>query len=225
MAIIYTELRQRTIDGLVGANESTFLANLDQMIASAEERIYYLMEMPAFRLNVSGILNANNPYLLLPVGFRYSHELFVGSGATGAYLMQKDVSFIREVYPDPTVTGPPRHYAQFDDTAFILGPTPDQSYPTELHCDAMPVSITQSIDGTSWLGENASNALLYGTLIEGAIFLNYDPEDATYVEYKTHFDLDAGTLKGLTENLTQNDSYRDGQRRKSLTSRSANVGR
>lgn len=209
-----TELQQQIRDNLEYPNEATFEANINNFIQRAEERIFYLTQLTDFRINVEGTVNANNPYLLTPDGFKFSYSLRVGNG-TEAYLIEKDVNFIREVYPDPAVTGPPRHYALFDDTAFILGPTPDQSYPAELHYGGEAVSITASADGRSWLGDNAENALLYGCLLEGAIFLLYSDEEMT--PFKEHFDVDIGRLKNLGEGHQRRDAYRGGQLRQPIT--------
>ena len=213
--ITFTELRQQILDAFEYPGEPTFESNINAFITRAEERIYYLIQLPAFRRNVGGQVNANNPYLLFPEGFKFSYSLLVGSGASASYLLDKDVNFIRETYPDPTTTGFPRHYAIFDDTSFILGPTPDQSYPAELHYGYVPTSITATANGRSWIGDNAENALLYMSLVEAAIFLQYD--EAELAPYAEHVDIDIGRLKNLGEALNRKDAYRGGQRRQEVT--------
>jgi hypothetical protein len=77
-------------------------------------------------------------------------------------LINKDVNFIREAYPNPTSTGLPAHYAYFNDDAFIVGPTPDSAYAVELHYGYYPASIVTA--GTTWLGDEFDSALLNGAL-------------------------------------------------------------
>jgi hypothetical protein len=90
------------------------------------------------------------------------------------YLLNKDVNFIREAYPGPAVTGLPKHYANFDDTAFILGPTPDAAYTVELHYGYYPESIVTA--GTTWLGDEFDSALLNGALLEAIRFMKGEPD-------------------------------------------------
>ena len=35
---------------------------------------------------------------------------------------------MREAYPNPATTGTPKHYSQWSDSFFVLGPTPDAAY-------------------------------------------------------------------------------------------------
>jgi hypothetical protein len=89
--------------------------------------------------------------------------------------------FIRESFPDTDATfyGKPKYYAVFDDTTFILGPTPDIGYGAELHYFYYPESITTAAGGTSWMGDNYPTALLYGALLEAATYLKSDAETIT----------------------------------------------
>jgi len=67
------------------------------------------------------------------------------------YLLDKDVNFIREVYPAASYKAEPKYYAIFGprsdnetELSFILGPTPDAAYAAELHYYYYPESIVQS---------------------------------------------------------------------------------
>jgi len=141
--------------------------------------------------------------------------------ATGAYeyLLNKDVNYIRAAYPIPTATGLPQYYALFgptvassvitDELSFILGPTPDAVYNVELHYYAYPESITVAADGRTWLGDNYSPVLLYGTMVEAYIFLKGET-DVMAVYEKKYMDAMA-QLNRLGTGLERGDAYRDGQ--------------
>ena len=130
------------------------------------------------------------------------------------YLLDKDVNFIREVYPNPNSKDEPKYYAIFgpqsgdvNELSFILGPTPDQTYKAELHYYYYPESIVTA--GTSWLGDNFDSTLLYGSLVEAYTFMKGEQDmmalyDAKYKEAMA-------LLKNLGDGKQRADTYRDGQ--------------
>ena len=129
--------------------------------------------------------------------------------ANGSYefLINKDVNFIREAYPTPTDTAKPKYYAVFDQNSFILGPTPDASYSSEIHFSYYPESIVTA--GTTWLGEEFDSALLNGALVEAIRFQKGEVDmvalyEKLYVQALTLLiQVGDGKLRG--------DAYRDGQ--------------
>ena len=71
------------------------------------------------------------------------------------YLLNKDVSFIREAFSAPQYTGVPLYYSLFGpqtsnvyNMTFLLGPTPDQVYSMELHYNSYATSIIQAAIAT-----------------------------------------------------------------------------
>jgi hypothetical protein len=199
--------------------ESSFIANIPVFVQQAEERIYNSVQIPALRKNVTGLTTVNNKYLSCPADFLSSFSLAV-IDATGAYtyLLNKDVNFMREAYPNPnTDKGLPKFYALFGPTvasgtittelSFILGPTPDLQYDVELHYYYYPQSIVTA--GTSWLGDNYSPVLLYGSLVEAYIFMKGEQDMMAYYEKK--FQDATSQLNRLGTGLERGDSYRDGQ--------------
>ena len=127
--------------------------------------------------------------------------------AAQSFMLNKDVEFIRQSFPTPTSIGQPTHYAQFDTVSFILGPTPDQTYTVELHYYYYPPSITTAT--TSWLGTNASNVLLYGTLREAYLYMKGEQDMIAYYEKK--YEEGVQMLKDLAEGKGRRDTYRSGQ--------------
>jgi len=175
----YSELVQAVKD-YTENTETTFVNNIDMFIRQAEERIFRDVQIPELRKNVTGNISSGNQYLARPADFLTTLSLAVISGGEFTYLLEKEVNFIREAYPSASTTGTPKYYAIFDgDTSgsngnFILGPTPDAAYDVELHYYYDPPSIVTST--TSWLGDNAEAALLYGTLYEAYTFMKGEPD-------------------------------------------------
>jgi len=192
--------------------ESTFVTNLPTLIVQAENRIIKSVELPNFRKNVTGTLTSSSPYLSTPTDYLYPFSLAVlDSSNNYSYLISTDVSFIREAYPSASSTGTPKHYAQFDDTTFIVGPSPSSSLNVELHYYYIPQSITASSDGTSWLGTNTPELLLYASLIEAYTFMKGEPD--IMANYEKRFQEALQKLTLLSDGYNRKDAYRDGQRK------------
>tara|TARA_R110001592_G_scaffold127737_1_gene339732 strand:- start:509 stop:961 length:453 start_codon:yes stop_codon:yes gene_type:complete len=143
----------------------------------------------------------------MPTDFLSQYSMAIDN--TGyEYLLFKDTNFIREVSPDVTVKGVPKYYGIFDDSNFILGPTPNADFFVELHYLYKPLSISVDPSGTSWLGTNAENSMLYGSLIEAYTYLKGDPDLMSL--YQSKFDESLAQLKILGEGYNTTDNYRSG---------------
>ena len=192
--------------------ESTFVTNLPTLIVQAENRIIKSVELPNFRKNVTGTLTSGNPYLSTPTDYLYPFSLAVlDSSNNYDYLLNKDVSFIREAYPTASTTGSPKFYAQFDDDTFIVAPSPDANLTVELHYFYIPESITVASSGESWLGSNATEALLYASLVEAYTFMKGEPDILS--GYENRFKEALGRLTLESDGYNRRDAYRDGYRK------------
>lgn len=203
----YAEL-STAIQDYVETYEQLFVDNIPNFVQLAEERIYNAVQIPAIRKNVTGTFTANDKYLALPPDYLASFSLAViGSDGSQEFLLDKDVNFIRESFPSPTITGVPKYYGQFKPYTYIIGPTPDQSYGVELHYYYYPESIVTA--GTSWLGDNFETVLLYGALREAVIFQKGEQDMVSYYEQKYQESL--ALLKQLGDGKDRRSAYRDGQ--------------
>lgn len=194
---------------LADGNVYSASQQIDTFIRQAEKRIYNTVQLPVQRKNVLGSVTAGNTYLTLPSDWLSAYSVAITDAPSGgyAYLLNKDVNFIREAFPYPAVSGTPKYYAIFDQNTFILGPTPDDDYGVEMHYYAYPPSIVDA--GTSWLGDNYDPALLYGTLLEAYIFMK--GEQDVLAMYQQKYDEAMGQLKRLADGLDRQDAYRSGQ--------------
>ena len=204
-----------------GTATLTSTEQINTFITQAEKRIYNTVQFPSLRRNVTGLVTANNKYLTAPDDFLSTYSLAViNTDGTYSFLLNKDVNFIRESYPSPTSTGVPQHYALFgpssanlDELTFIVGPTPDASYSVELHYFYYPESITTAL--TSWLGDNYDPVLLYGSLVEGYIFMKGEQDIIGMYDKKYQDSL--MQAKRLGDGLERQDAYRSGQVRIAVT--------
>jgi len=200
------------------ANGSTvsYTTQINTFIEQAERRIYNTVQIPSLRKNVTGTCSASNKYLACPNDYLSTFSLAVIDVVTGEYeyLLNKDVNFIRQAYTNPTETGKPKYYALFgsrlndpNELTFILGPTPDLAYSAELHYFYYPASIVTA--GTSWLGDNYSPALLYGSLVEAYTYMKGEVDMLN--AYNAKYQEAMQQLNRLGTGLERGDAYRDGQ--------------
>jgi hypothetical protein len=180
---------------------------IDTFIEQAEQRIFNSVQFPNFRKNQTGTLSPSNQYLEAPPGFLASYSLAVITNDSYEYLLNKDVNYIRAAYPNPTVEGIPKYYAQFDDNTFILGPTPDVAYTVEMHYFFYPESIVTA--GTTWLGDNFDSALLYGALVEAYTYMKGEAD--IVAAYNKRYEEAMILAKRLGDGMNRRDAYRSGQ--------------
>jgi len=203
----YTELVAQIQD----YTENTFTTtDINTFITQAEQRIYNTVQLPALRKNVTGSLSSGNKYLAMPTDWLATFSLAViNTDNEYLYLLNKDVNFIRQSFPDTDSAfyGEPQYYAVFNASSFIVGPTPDTNYSAELHYFYYPESITTA--GTSWVGTNFSSVLLYGSLLEAYTYMKGEAD--VMATYKSRYDEAMLLLKQLGDGRDRQDAYRSGQ--------------
>jgi hypothetical protein len=197
--------------------ENTFpTVDMNVFIKQAEQRIYNTVQIANLRKNMTGVVTTGNPYLSAPNDFLSAYSLAVISGGEYLYLLNKDVNFMREAYPNTAAAyrGKPKHYAIFGpqsslvtELTFLLGPTPDATYDVELHFYYYPESIVTA--GVTWLGDNFDSALLYGTMCEAITYMKGEIE--TVKLYNDRYVQAIALLKNLGDGKQRMDAYRDGQ--------------
>jgi len=216
------ETLQDDIKSYTTNDDPAFLVQLNTFIRASEERIFFFVQLPFFRKNVTGSFTASNQYLQLPADFLAPASLAVilASGEY-VYLLNKDVNFMREAFPNPTVVGVPSHYALFDadenSTVIIVGKTPDAAYATELHYFYRPASLTLNEVPTNetWLSVHAYDCLMYGALSEAAVWMKKNAGiDNMSDTYDQRFLVALQGLKNLGESRDRKDTYRSGEKRK-----------
>lgn len=186
--------------------------DINTFIKQTEQRVYNAIQLPAIRKNVTGAVTSGNKYLTCPSDWLATFSLAaVSAGNEYTYLLDKDVNFIRESFPDTDAAfyGVPQYYAQFDQDTFILGPTPDAAYSMELHYYYYPESIVTA--GTTWLGDRFDSVLLYGSLLEAYTYMKGEAD--VIAGYQKRYDEALALLKTLGDGKNRRDAYRSGQAR------------
>ena len=210
MSFTYAQLKQ-AIQDYTENDETSFVTNLPVFIRAAEERIFKNVQLSLFSKNVTAAMTSSNEYLGCPSDFLAPFSLsFTDSAGDKTFLLYKDVNYLQDFNTDPSDTGAPRFYAQFDVDNFLIAPTPDSSYAVELHYFYRPASLTSLADsGTTWLSENAELAMLYGSLIEAYTFMKGEAD--MMANYDKRFQEAVMGLKMLGEAKETTQNYRVGE--------------
>jgi hypothetical protein len=210
---------------LASGGIETTTEQINRFIEQAELRIYNTVQFPFLRKNMTGNIQSGNKYLQAPNDYLATYSLAViDASGNYEYLLNKDVNFIRQSYPNPTTdVGIPKYYALFGpalsgsvittELTFILGPTPDTTYTAELHFYYYPESITTA--GTSWLGDNFDTVLLYGALVEAYTYMKGEADMLALYDGKYKEAL--AQAKRLGDGMERQDAYRSGQYRQAVT--------
>ena len=208
----YTELTA-AIKDYTNNTETNFVAAIPTFVKQAEQRIYRSVDLPVNRKNVTGTITQSNAYLTMPTDptFLFPFSLAIrpipaDTPSNQIFLLNKDANFIRSTYPNASTEGTPKYYGVFDSTTFIVGPTPDADYVTELHYYYQPASIVT--DSTTWLGTNADSVLLYGALLEAYTYMKGDADIMQM--YQQRYGEALGLLKTQAEGRMTGDEYREG---------------
>ena len=205
MAYTFTTLKT-AIQDYTQNTETSFTTQLPTFIVNAEERILKECQLDVFRKNSQGSATNGNEYLEKPTDFLSQNSLSCISSSTKTFLLYKQVTFLQDYTPDPATTGTPKYYADWDESTFLLAPTPNANFSMELHYFYRPTSITTSSDGTSWLGTNAELSMLYGSLVEAYTFMKGESDLLSF--YNNRFMEGLQWMKNLGEGLQTRDQYR-----------------
>ena len=214
MAFTFATLKT-AIQDYTDNSETTFTSNLTRFILNAEERILKECQLDVFRRNSEGTTSASTKFLSKPTDFLSPFSLSVVNDSSNEFLLYKHVTFLQDFTPNPATTGVPEYYGDWNDETFLLAPTPNDTFIMELHYFFRPTSITASDDGTTWLGDNAELALLYGSLVEAYVFMKGEPDLLNF--YNNRYFESLQGLKRLGEGQQTSEEYRQDNVRREVT--------
>ena len=200
----------------VGSNVFTN-AVINTFITMAENQILREIDLDVFKLEVAGTLTASNKFLAAPSDILTHRYLIITVAGEQVFLDFRDTSFMKEYWPDGTQTGVPKYYAVWDQNTFYVAPTPSSGYAVELGYIYRPTQLS-STNPTTWISNNAPEALLYACLIQA---YSYTKGPAEMLQYFRQAYKEA--LQGLgieQQGRRRRDEYRDGMMRIPIKSES-----
>ena len=168
-------------------------------------------ELEHYKMEKRSSTTFNDRYHTVPSDFLKASRIHL---STGEPLRLVSIDEMQEMRSQSDASGKPKYYALFgsrlndpNELSFILGPTPDLAYQAELHYFYYPESIVDA--GTSWLGDNYSPVLLYGSLVEAYTYMKGEADMLNM--YNTKYNEALQQLNRLGTGLERGDAYRDGQ--------------
>lgn len=166
-------------------------AQIPRFIMLAENRLAVELKVLGTLRYVTTTLTPSTATLIKPERWRETVSISLTTSSGKQYLFPRSYEFVRAFWPDATVTGTPRYYADYDYDHFLFAPTPALGSTIEL----CYYELIQPLDGTNqtnWFTDYAPQALLYASLYEVMVYLKDDDRIAAYQNY-----LDRA-LQGLT---------------------------
>lgn len=184
------------------------------MTGLAEQRIYNSVQLPNLRKTATLTLVIGNPLLPIPSDFLAPFSLAVVlAGGEYEYLLNKDVNFLRESYPNPATAGTPKYYALYGTQtgtpkvqSVILAPTPSAALNAELAYFYYPESIVTA--STTWLGDNFDSVLFNAVMVEAARWMKQEQDIVAMMDKEYQQSL--ALLKNLSDGKNKTDGYRGG---------------
>lgn len=135
-------------------------------------------------------LTSNQPIIDKPA--RWHKSVSMRITVNGAYqpVFLRKYEYVKNYWPDPTTTGVPQYYCDYDYTHWYISPTPDQAYAFEIIYYERPQPL-DSTNQSNWFTQYAPQALLFGSLLQAQPFLKNDARTAFFQQ---QYDLVMSTL-------------------------------
>ena len=143
-----------------------FIMLAEQVIAS---KIKFLGNLT---VNTSNMV-AGNAVIAKPARWHKTVSMNITVAGEREPVLLRKYEYLRNYAPDPTATGIPKYYADYDYTNWLVAPTPAIAYAFEvLYYER--VQPLDSSNQTNWFTIYAPQALLYGSLLQAMPFLKND---------------------------------------------------
>ena len=170
---LLNDLRNYLERGATLATDPSVFLQLPSLIGLAERRLARELKVQGTVTVVSSTMTTGEATYPKPDRWRETVSIRVGTG-TGYNVTQevypRAYEYMRQYWPNQTLTGTPRFYADYDYSHWFFAPTPNAPFPYELIYYELPPLLGDDVQ-TNWFTEYAPNALLYASLMEAAPFL------------------------------------------------------
>jgi len=159
---------------------------LDTIVQQVEDKLFREIQIDAYRQYATTSMTTGNRYISVPSGLRVIRYVQITDGdGNQTYLEQKDSSFMAEYDPTPGSSyGTPKYYANWDEDTWVVAPTPSADFSVLMAYYKQPDTITSADSNTSYISNNASDLLLYGSLVETYGYLKGPADMVQFYEQK-----------------------------------------
>lgn len=177
-AMTYTSL-VTDLEAYLQRSDALVISQIPNFIYLAQQRIPREMKLLGFRKEVVGFFDGTclmTGIMQKPVDWRQTIAFYVGTGTNNTVfkpVYERKYEYLRATYPDPSVNGIPRFYADADYTHWLIAPPPSTALPFRIAYYSTLTYLDESVS-TNWLTDNAPDLLLYASLLEAIPFLKVD---------------------------------------------------
>lgn len=164
--------------------DDAFAAQIPTIIALAENRIATALKQQGFQAVVTGTLPltsslAKPSFWKETISFRFTTA---EGESTPLYL--RPLEYLRNYWPNASLTGTPRFYADYNATHFLLAPTPAAALSFELVYYARLQPLSAAND-SNWMTLNVPQALLAACMVEACRFVKNPSRQAIWEDAYT----------------------------------------
>jgi hypothetical protein len=164
------------ITSYLNRNDADTLSNIPNFIYQAEQRICRESKNIGFEQYVVGNFIPGTSVYAKPGRWRRNITFNYGTGInnnTRNQVYLRSYEYVRAYWPDATQLGNPLYYCDYGFNNFLIAPTPIANYPFEYSYLELPQPLSIN-NQTNWLTNYASDALLFGCLLQAIPFLKDD---------------------------------------------------
>jgi len=202
---------------------------LERIIVNAENKITRAIDTDQNVFYATSNLIVGNRYVTIPDDLRaIRYVQLTDQAGNQFYLEQRDTSFIAEYYSTPNTNAVdiPKYYANWDETFWVVAPTPDKTYAITLAYDKEPISITDTTQPTAapaatngtYLSNKYQDLLLYACLVNAYGYLK-GPQDMLQYYTKAYSEaIESYAVEQI--GIRRRDEYQDGEVRVQLNVKS-----
>ena len=212
LANLQTDIRNYTEVG------STVLSDtiLERLIKNAEHTIFRAVDVDDERFYYTSNCIIGNRYVSIPADcrvIRYVQLLNDNvSPNVQVFLEQRDTSFMAEYYNTPSTasTSLPKYWANWDESYWVVAPTPDTAYEITMAFNKEPTSLTDSSKSTTgtYISNKYPDLLLYACLVNTYGYLKGPVDMIQY--YEQAFQQALQTYAIEQQGRRRRDEYQDG---------------
>lgn len=189
------DVRRYLERGMSMSSDPVVFEQIPRLVTLAEQRIARELKVQGFINVVTLTLTPNQSVYPKPDRWRDTVSINVSSAPASPQrnpVFARGYEYLRSYWPDPSQTGRPQFYADYDFRNWLLAPTPDVAYKAEVLYYELPPLLDEANE-TNWLTEQAPQLLLYAVLLEATPFLKNDERIATW---QSMYDRAAAMLNG-----------------------------
>ena len=209
----YTEVSDTVLSDSVLANQIKNAENKITRAIDTDQNVFYATSNAI----------VGNRYVTIPDNLRaIRYVQFKDQAGNQFYLEQRDTSFMAEYYSTPGTQAVdiPKYYANWDETFWVVAPTPDKTYEITLAYDKEPDSITDTTSSPApattgtYLSNKYQDLLLYACLVNAFGYLKGPQDMLQYYQAQYNEALESYAIEQI--GTRRRDEYQDGEVRAQL---------